>query len=293
MPDDLYEKIRQLPETWWQTVRASSALRDLFKFHLLGLLIGGFGRAGWQHEVYSGFLLNRSHCLLWITAGHVVDKLSAILHSPGFDTSVMAWLDWFERPGAEGVRVHNRNLEMKSWTNEGLDLGVVVIRGLDEGNIRANPDVRPVDERIWKNIREANIEGYYLIGFPQAWVELTSTPEGENKIRRKLKADIACLPVMELPLGSGNRHAGSVARSDEFIGRILPYIDFPEFDVQSTAGMSGGPVLAVERTANGQIAYRLAGLLSTWRGSDQQIRIVPIHLIVPAIERWEGEALSI
>lgn len=72
----------------------------------------------------------------------------------------------------------------------------------------------------------------------------------------------------------------------------MPYIDDPDFDVQTIAGMSGGPVLAVERTENGQLAYRLAGLVSTWRGSDQQIQIVPIHLIVSAIERWEAEGLS-
>lgn len=167
-----------MPDTWWQTAQSARALVDWFKVHLLGLLIGGAGGGAWQHEVYSGFLLNRSQSLLWVTAGHVVDRIAAILQSPAFDISVIAWLDWYEKPGAEGVRVHNRNLDMKSWKDEGLDLGVVLIKGLDEGNIRANPEVRPIDERIWRNLKEAQIEGYYLIGFPQAWAKVTSTPDG-------------------------------------------------------------------------------------------------------------------
>lgn len=288
MPDDLHKQIWQLPDNWWQTAQSASALVEWFKFHLLGLLIGGYGRSGWEHEVYSGFLLDRSDALLWVTAGHVIDKVSAIQESPDFQISVMTWLDWYEKPGAEGVRVHDRSLEMTSWKAEDLDLGVVVIGGLDAGNLRANPEVRPVDEQIWKNLSEARIEGYYLIGFPQGWTDIRSSPAGEGRTRRSIRADIACLPVEELPRKEGHQRGGTEGSSDQFRGRVMPYLDLPEFDVQDIAGMSGGPILAVERTEIGQIAYRLAGLVSTWRSSDQQIQIVPIHLIVSAIESWEG-----
>ena len=290
MSDDLHEQIRQLPDNWWQTAQSASALVERFKFHLLGLLIGGYGRSGWEHEVYSGFLLDRNDNLLWVTAGHVVDRVFAIQESLDFQISVMAWLDWYEKPGATGVPVHDRSLEMKSWKAEGLDLGVVSIRGLDAGNLRANPKVRPVEEQIWKNLNEASIEGYYLIGFPEAWTDIRSRPAGEGKTRRSIRADIACLPVEELPRIEDHEGSGTEGSSDQFRGRIMPYLDLPDFDVQDIGGMSGGPILAVERTEIGQIAYRIAGLVSTWRSSDQQIQIVPIHLIVSAIESWEGES---
>ena len=288
MPEDLSEQIKQLPDSWWQTAQTAGALVEWFKFHLLGLLVGGHVGDGWQHEVYSGFLLNRSETLLWVTAGHVIDKLSAIQQSSDFEISVMVWLDWYDKPGAEGVRVHNRKLDMNSWTNEGLDLGVVVIKDLDLRNLAANPDVRPVNEQIWKNLSVANIEGYYLIGFPEALVNIQSTPAADGKTLRSMRADIACLPVEEVPTVTGNLTPDTEVAIDHFRGRVLPYLDFPEFEVQDIAGMSGGPILAIERTDSGQIVHRLAGLVSTWRSTDQQIQVVPIHKIVSAIEDWEA-----
>ena len=123
-----------MPDNWWQTAQSASALVEQFKFHLLGLLIGGYGRSGWEHEVYSGFLLDRKDNLLWVTAGHVVDKVSAIQESLDFQISVMAWLDWYEKPGAAGIPVHDRSLERDAWRAEGVDLGGASMRGGGAGD---------------------------------------------------------------------------------------------------------------------------------------------------------------
>jgi len=282
MSEDIYEKMKTLPSTWWQNASSATALVEWFKFHVIGLLMAGTLANEWQYDVFSGFLLQQSTVLLWVTAGHVIDRVSEILSSADFKITLFTWLDWYDKPGAEGVRVHNRDLLMKSWKSEGLDLGVVAIQGLDAGNIRANEAVRPLDERVWRTLRSTTIEGHYLIGFPSAWTEVTSRTERNATVRRRIKADIACLPVGVLPPDESDQGHGRKL----FPAKVLPYLDMPEFEVDDIGGMSGGPLLSVGRTDKGQVAYRLVGLEATWRRSDSRIQVVPIASIVPALETW-------
>ena len=76
--------------------------------------------------------------------------------------------------------------------------------------------------------------------------------------------------------------------SDEeaFYGKILPYTDFPEFEVEEVKGMSGGPILSVERDPDGRIRYRLVGIIQSWYRSESIIRAEPISRIAQAITGW-------
>ncbi|MFV2044608.1 MAG: hypothetical protein ACC700_15410 [Anaerolineales bacterium] len=283
--NEIDERAFAMPNDWWQTVRTSHILSSLFERHVLGLFVGGFQAGEYQHNFYTGFLLRHGNYLLWLTAGHVVDELNKILNSRDFEVTKMTWLDRYEGQGDEGVIVHNRNLLSKSWMPHGLDLGVIVVSELDAGNLLANKNIRLVEESIWHNLSSASPEGYYLVGYPKAWNELTDGPQKEGKILRSFKADLACLPIQPIEPPSETSGNDFWSHPDAFFGRILPYVDFPEFDVDSLAGMSGGPILSIERTSEGQIAYRLVGIQSSWLWSEGVIRAEPIDKVAEAISQ--------
>jgi hypothetical protein len=287
MNNKIHEKVKNLPSDWWQNAWAASGLVEWFKFHVIGLLIAGRTNNLMQYEVFSGFLFEQNNRLLWITAGHAVDKVKAILDSVNFTISFMTWLDWYDVPGAEGVLVHDPNLRMKSWKPTGLDLGIIEIHGLDKENILANEAVRPVEETIWKNLAAARMEGYYVIGFPRAWTSLTSEHIVTGKPRHSVTAKIACLPIVELPFKSEAAHPEFWQDPSDFHGRIVPYRDMPEIEVEDIRGMSGGPILSVERTEDGQILYRLLGVVKIQVKSRNLIKAVPIEKITPLIRKWD------
>jgi hypothetical protein len=56
-------------------------------------------------------------------------------------------------------------------------------------------------------------------------------------------------------------------------------------------GMSGGPVISVDRESGG-IRYRLVGLQSEWLPSSKIIRVEKIESVVAFIEVWFRPALA-
>ena len=223
------------------------------KKHLLPLLVAGSVDRQPQYNVYTRILLRHGETIVWLTAGHVVDELIQILSSPHFKLSAMAWLDGYEATKAESVPLHRIDIAMKSWRETGLDVGAVLPSLLDIGNLLRNKKVETIDSRIWKNLDLASPEGYYAIGFPRPWCHYTQTLAPNNKILNSVRPDIACLPLREIlpPL----EFAGDPEWSnpEAFYGELLEYPDNPAFDLESAKGMSGGPILSVERDPDGQI----------------------------------------
>lgn len=166
--DDIKNKTLQLPSDWWQTYNASSTLVQWFKKHIVPLLVAGYVGGEFQFSVSTGLLLNHNNTIIWLTAGHVIDELLKILESSDFKLSKMAWLDNYEVSNVENVPLHRTNILMKSWHNEGLDVGVLKPSILDVGTILKNKNnVKPIDAQIWKILSQAKVEGYYAIGYPR------------------------------------------------------------------------------------------------------------------------------
>lgn len=72
---------------------------------------------------------------------------------------------------------------------------------------------------------------------------------------------------------------------------MLPYLDFPEFDLDSTKGMSGGPILSVERDRDGKIRYRLVGIIQSFAPGQAIFRAEPINRVKELIDKWLGEII--
>ena len=146
---------------------------------------------------------------------------------------------------------------MKSWRNEGLDVGAILPSILDVGNILQNEKVIPINAQIWKNLSQVNPEGYYAIGFPRPWSKYTQAPAPNNKILSSIKFDLACIPVAEIPPPPEFIDDSRWSDPEAFYGKILPFIDNPNLELEDVKGMSGGPILSVERNSEGRIIYNL------------------------------------
>jgi len=285
-PEEIRRKMLDLPQNWWRTTIAAGSLIQWFKGHVLPLLLAGVVNQNSQYCVYTGVLLNHAGRSVWLTAGHVVDELQLFLHSPLFKTTQLTWLDGYDVEKAEVVPLHRRDIPMKSWREVGLDVGAVLPSMLDALNIQKNDKVRPIDAVIWKNLASASPEGYFAIGYPRPWSHHTETPRPDKKVLHSIRADIACIPLEPAPPPSDLRHRPEWTDPSAFYGRILPYLDEPTFEVDDIRGMSGGPILSVERDPSGRIVYRLVGVIQSWSPSLSTIRAEPVDRVAKVIEEW-------
>ncbi len=287
--DDAAKAILQLPLDWWQSMHSASVLLQWFRSHVIPLLVAGEVNGTTQYNVYTGLLLEHKQTTVWLTAGHVIDELKQLLSSPTFKLSAMAWLDEFERENAESVRLHRTDIPMNSWRATGLDVGAAILSVLDAGNIKKNEKIFPINSRIWENLKQASPEGYYAIGFPRPWSTHSQKMLPNRKILHSVKADLVCLPLKEVVPPPEFADDPKWSDREAFYGEILPFTDNPKFEVDDIKGMSGGPILSVERDSKGRIGYRLVGIIQSWATAQSIIRAEPIHRVSQVIDEWLEE----
>lgn len=285
-PDELARKMLQLPSDWWRTKRAASTLLQVLKGPVIPLLVAGPVGSKHQFTIYTGVLFRHGQTIVWLTAGHAVEELIGLLSSQTFKPSVVSWLDGYDVANAEGVQLHRIDIPMKSWRDSGLDIGVILPSLLDIGNLLMNDKVQPINATVWKNLHPANPEGYYAIGIPRPWTAHSQSPAPNKKVLHSVKADLACLPLSEVPPPPELAHILEWTDPEAFYGKILPFSDDPAFEVDDVKGMSGGPILSVEREPDGRIGCSLVGVIQSWAPSQSIIRAEPIHKIAKVIEAW-------
>ena len=286
MEDEISRALANLPDDWWLRLSTCQILAKVFSRHVLGLFIS-YKESGHKqtcHAIATGFLLHHEEALLWVTAGHVVDKLGEILPDPDSEIIRMRWLDGCEIPGAESVVVHNRDLEMFSASEREIDFGVVAITGLDRANIIKGGAVRIITEQIWKNLHLAQPEGFYIVGYPQEWLEIKHERIDYRRVRGSATANLACVPVERIEPSIGSQPESFWNDPEAFYGQILPFSDTPAGQPDNIVGMSGGPVFSIERDPDGNLRYRLVGIQSRWLRPSRRVRAEPIHKIVAMME---------
>ena len=282
MEDENQKLLANLPSDWWRQLSTCQILADWFSHHLLGLFLSYREKGEEQscHVIATGFLLHHKEILLWVTAGHVVDKLREILSDQNNDIRRMRWLDGCEIPGAESVVVHNRDLAMFSACDQGMDFGVVALTGFDEANIINGGRVMVMTDQIWKNLHLAQPEGYYIIGYPQEWLEIRQERLNDKQVRGSATANLAFVPVERVEPPTDGQPASFWDDPEAFYGQILPFADNSTAQPDNIIGMSGGPVLSIERDSTGNLRYRLFGIQSRWLEQSRRVRAEPIHKIV-------------
>ena len=67
---------------------------------------------------------------------------------------------------------------------------------------------------------------------------------------------------------------------------MLPFPDAPNLKVENIEGMSGGPILSIERTEDYKIAIRFVGIQSSWKPTSGIVRAEPIDEIASVLSKW-------
>jgi len=198
MQDANSKSLMDLPDDWWRYRSVCEDLARWFIEYLLSLFVSfedtRDGRV--HHEMYTGFLLFHRDALLWVTAGHVVNRVNAILSTASIRVMRMRWLDGCEIPGAESVPVNQRDLVTFSAYESGIDLGMINIHGIIAQNILSGDQVKIMDETFWMGLDHAQPEGYYVFGYPpidavedENWAKMSVdfNPASESPLQRRLR----------------------------------------------------------------------------------------------------------
>ena len=279
MDEHNFLQMMKMPDDWWRKSTICQLLKEYFSRHLLGLQVAADVNGEIKAEVFSGFLVNIHQQALWFTASHVVAYIKRLISNSEIEILHMRWLDFCDIEGAESIPVHNRSLEMFSMPEDVLDWGIVRIAGLDLENLLNNKKVQFLEPQIWKNLHLGKPEGYYILGWPLQDVEV-------NQEERYVSASMTCVPVIKLEYDQCRGEGDFWNDPDAFYGKIIPFASETEIPPIDIKGMSGGPLLSIERKPDKGFLYRLYGVQRGWEERKRIIRAESMHKILQVIEAY-------
>lgn len=271
-------------DNWWQQLSSCRDAADWFGSHLVGLFINYDSGDGPQYSVYTGFLLNSEATLLWLAAGHIVDKISSLLSDPDVNIGMMRWLDGYDTTRTKSISVRNRDLKMFSASDNSIDFGSIVIVIDDGEKLIGKNGMRIMTGHAWKKLHLAKPEGFYILGLPYDQGEYIQETFSGNQGMRLFRDRLTCRPVRRIvyqePAGGDDYFWKD---PEAFYGEILPFADGAAHPSDEFSGMSGGPLISVERDASGKVQYRLFGIQQGLLTSPRLIRAEPVNKLIKFI----------
>jgi hypothetical protein len=285
MTPNIEEEIINLPNDWWEEPETCKKFASLFIKHTVPLYFSVVSDGKRQDYCFSGLLMNYCDRLFWCSAGHVIENINQVLNTKNLTITKLLWLDRYEVPDADALIVHNRKLMCNYFYNDEFDFGIIEITGLDKAHLENNNKISPVTDLIWKNISKVIPDGFYIVGYPEVWKSTTLTSLPKNKTLVSLKANLACIPISRLSNIQLMDYSINPIFKDDFYGKLSTSFESGLFPLE-LKGMSGGPVLSIERTVDGKLIYRLFGILCSWFQEKRIIRATPIEKIINQIDIW-------
>ena len=277
MDEHNLSQMMEIPDDWWRRSTTCEILLEQFSRHLLGLQVVASVNGEAKAEVFSGFLVYIQQQVLWFTAGHVVAYIKQLLSHPEIEILEMRWLDFCETKGAESIPVHDRGLYMFEIPKDVMDWGIVLITGLDLANLLKNKRVQFLEPQIWKNLHLGKPEGYYVLGWPAQDVEV-------NQKEKSVRALMTCIPLIKIEYDQCKGEGEFWSDPDAFYGKIVPFSGDSEVPPINIKGMSGGPLLSIERKPDKGFLYRLYGIQRSWESRQRIIRAESMYKILEIIE---------
>jgi len=275
----------ELADDWWKDDIHCGPFAEYFSRHIVNIYVEYTRSGELCYEIYTGFLLHYGGQFMWVTAGHVVERLEELYDSGRVEVRSSGWFDNHPNTLAAKIPSDLKNLRKAQVDSEGMDLGVVWPRPLDLLALTSNPNNQVLTEQVWQGKSSARPEGYYLVGVPQELHNPTGGPvdiRGTPKLRN---IQVACLPVERVEPQAGNEPRDFWEYPKAFYGRILTPIQRDTADLDNIRGMSGGPIFSIERTPEGRLLYRLFGIQSRWLPGSRVLRATPIEVLAEALEQ--------
>ncbi|WP_337270145.1 hypothetical protein [Oryzifoliimicrobium ureilyticus] len=246
-----------------------------FGSHLVALCVA-FRRADaaniTEFRAFSGTLMRIDDTVLWLSAGHVVEQVVAMIESRSIIVDECALADAFgssfvsERPvpisfaSARKTFVYDEAL--------GLDFGAVELHPHQVRLLTAN-GVRILEEENWAYQDRVTFDGYALLGLPDEFSSTVLPGDGRAEVSPTM---ITIRELEEPPPGFLKPHRRLVAR-------ILDPIS-----LNSVVGMSGGPVIGF--SIGERVRYWIVALQSTWLEGSRTTFACPFPVFGPMLTEW-------
>jgi hypothetical protein len=278
------DNIAELPKDWWKRENAARILSHWFINHTVALHVNYEIDGKICGQTYTGFLLYYHERYMWVTAGHVIEDIDKLLKCDFCKVLGFKWVDNYEIDIAKAIPVDYERSPKCGINNKEIDLGIVGLEFLDIKAISAKNKNPWLTSKIWKNNHLANPDGYYVVGYPAEVVELKSSM-GSAGTNCELKISLVCIPVERIKPEKPAHTENFWGHPGWFYGKILPVTreDGEYFD--SISGMSGGPILSLERTPGGNIKYRLFAIQSGWLSQSKILCGTPIERVVELLDK--------
>ncbi len=276
------------PGDWWKDRAVCAILANLFQKHIVGLHVFSTQNGKRKDFIYTGFLLDFNGYHLWVTAGHVIGELETLLADDRFAIHGAEWCDGYPTPGAESIRVEISDLHRCRIEKGHIDVGLIWLRPNIVALLDANEGIQFVTPQIWTGNASSRPEGYFLVGVPDQFQETTVLGVAPNEVRTATRFPIVCLPVERIAPCDKNLGDEFWGYEDAFYGRVVDSEVQGLGEIDSIEGMSGGPLLSIERGKEGSLRYRLYAIQSCWKRSERIIRGTPIEFLDSELRRAFG-----
>jgi hypothetical protein len=275
---------------WWRKFDICRSLSTWFQKHLLALHVVVRFDGKTEHLVYSGFLLYHLDMLMWVTAGHVIQRMTALTRDSRVKVLHAAWLDHHANISAGAIPVDLDGLLAFMHEPDGLDFGVVGLRPAYALPILSNPDVIVLNEVIWHGLDESNPDCLFLVGYPGELKKAQDVGVVNGRRHGVLDLAVVVLPIERIPDRPGEGPTTFWGRSDSVYGHLLPFSDSDAAKID-IAGLSGGPIFAVSREKD-SIRYRLAAIQGSWLPNSRIIRGASIVEVARIMEDGHRQAMQ-
>jgi len=280
-----HKNIKNIPVDWWKSEEEARTLNLWFKKHIIALHIGYILEDKPCNFYASGFLLLYQKRCMWITAGHVLESIDELFQNRKYDIRRTEWIDNNEiNLPSECNAIPFDYLQTRKFciNNDTMDLGVIRLEGNYLELIVRNHSNRWLNEEAWRDNTLSNSEGFFLVGYPTETMvcENVSKSDGDYST-----SNITCIsnPVERI----------ARKESDEnefwnypgwFYGKALPITKDDGTELNNIEGMSGGPILGIERTPDEKVIYKLFGIQSSWLQKSKILRATPIENVIKLLD---------
>ncbi len=274
----------ELPDGWWKEDTVAKRLSGLFSSHIVGMLmplvVEGKPRFSW----FTGFLLQVADFTFWLTARHILEEIERLREDCSVNVTGPRWVDSATPSDILGVPLDLNDIPL--YKDPEIDFGGIFIKPGYAAPLLAGSRVVCLTPEAWFGQEKASPEGYYLVGMPCEWCEEEVVGSTKDHRIYQCSATVVCNPVEAI--GSEDRSGNDDFwnHPEAFFGRVLEVTDENGRPLTSIKGMSGGPVLSIERTLEGRLKYRLVGIQSAWLPQSRILRAEPISKVADIIVSW-------
>ena len=274
----------ELPDGWWKRDAVAKKLSGLFSSHIVPMLISVVVEKKARFLWFTGFLLQVADLTFWLTARHILEEIERLREDRSINVERSRWVD--SATGSVELGVPIDLGDIPSYRDPEIDFGAIFIKPGYAAPLLASPGVEPLTPEAWFNHEKAHPEGYYVVGIPDELCEEDEIGRTEDHRIYQCTGYVVCNPVEAVSPEGRSGNDGFWNHPGAFFGRVLEVTDDNGRPLTSITGMSGGPVLSIERTPEARLKYRLFGIQSAWLPQSRILRAEPISKVADIITGW-------